>query len=86
MCVDTLLQVGFVVGTDGIVPFLKQCTLEPSFVLCSLVVCFSAVQIMFEIRAMEQRQIKVPKASHQQAHTLSHQESTSKVQQGMVNY
>ncbi|KAL3156486.1 hypothetical protein ABBQ38_000790 [Trebouxia sp. C0009 RCD-2024] len=79
-------MVGFVVGTDGIAPFLKQCMLEPSFVLCSLVVCFSAVQIMFEIRAMQQRQVEVPMTIQQQAHTLSHQVLTNKVQQGLVNY
>ncbi|KAL3132194.1 hypothetical protein ABBQ32_008792 [Trebouxia sp. C0010 RCD-2024] len=79
-------MVGFVVGTDGIAPFLKQCMLEPSFVLCSLAVCFSAVQIMFEIRVMQQRQTKVPMATQQQAKTLGHQVLTGKVQQGLVNY
>lgn len=83
MCVHLhLLQAGFVVGTDGIVPFLKQCMLKPSFVLCSLVICFSAVQIMFEVRAMEHL-IKVPKVTQQQAQTLSHQVLASKVQQGI---
>lgn len=77
------MQVGFVVGTDGVVPFLQQCMLEPSFMLCTLVVCFSAVQIMFELRAIEQRQ-KVAKATHLQAYALSHQVPTSKVQQGVV--
>lgn len=77
------VQVGFVVGTDGVVPFLQQCMLEPSFVFGTLVVCFSAVQIMFELRAMEQRQ-KVPKATHLQAYALSHQVPASRVQQGVV--
>lgn len=75
------VQVGFVVGTDGIVPFLKQCMLQPLFVLCTLVVCFSAVQIMFELRAIEQEQKQVPQTAHVQAHALSHQVFRSKAQQ-----
>lgn len=62
-----LVQVGFVVGTDGIAVFLKQCMLEPSFICCVLVVCFSAVQIMFELRVAEQRYGQTFKAGHLQA-------------------
>lgn len=80
------LQVGFVVGTDGIKPFLKQCLSQPLFTLCTLVVCFSAVQIMFELRAIEERQKQVAKTTHMQAHTVSHQVLTSKVQQGVENH
>ena len=71
------VQVGFVVGTDGIVPFLKQCMSQPLFVLCTLVVCFSAVQIMFELRAIEQGRKQVLETAHVQAHALSHQVLTS---------
>ena len=48
------VQVGFVVGADGILPFLQQCLLEPYFVVGTLVVCFSSVQIMFELRKLEE--------------------------------
>ena len=50
--------------------------------LCTLVVCFAAVQIMFELRAIEHRQKQVAKTTHVQAHALSHQVLTSKVHQG----
>lgn len=84
LCLQFAVQVGFVVGTDGIRPFLQQCVLEPWFVLCTMVVCFSAVQIMFELRTIEHRQKQVLKTAHMQAHASSHQVLTSKAQQGMT--
>ncbi len=65
-----LVQVGFVVGTDGISPFLQRCLLEPWFMLGTFVVCFSAVQIMFEIRSLEQLQRR--QAAVQPSSTHSH--------------
>lgn len=67
-----MLQVGFVVGTDGILPFLQQCLLEPWFVLGTTVVCFSAVQLMFEIRTLEQRHTIAVKSSSLHVHASSH--------------
>ena len=49
------MQVGFVVGPDGIMPFLQQCLTEPWFMLGTSIVCFSAVHIMFELRIMNHR-------------------------------
>ncbi len=66
-----LIQVGFVVGTDGILPFLQRCLLEPWFMLGTFVVCFSAVQIMFELRTLEQRRHAAvqPSSMHHHAFT-----------------
>ena len=66
-----LVQVGFVVGAHGILPFLQRCLLEPLFMLATFIVCFSAVQIMFEIRSLEQRRQAAvqPSSMHSQAVT-----------------
>ncbi|DBA77765.1 hypothetical protein WJX77_010553 [Trebouxia sp. C0004] len=64
--------VGFVVGTDGILPFLQRCLLEPWFMLGTFVVCFSAVQIMFELRSLEQRRQAAIQPSSTRFHAVTH--------------
>lgn len=66
-----LVQVGFVVGTDGILPFAQRCLLEPWFMLGTFVVCFSAVQIMFELRSVEQRQQAAVQSSSMHSHAVT---------------
>ncbi|KAA6428329.1 MAG: hypothetical protein FRX49_01925 [Trebouxia sp. A1-2] len=63
--------VGFVVGTDGILPFAQRCLLEPWFMLGTFVVCFSAVQIMFELRSVEQRQQAAVQSSSMHSHAVT---------------
>ena len=46
---------GFVVGVEGIIPVLSSCLSDLGFLVGVIGVCYSAVQIMFEIREWEQR-------------------------------
>ena len=46
---------GFVVGVEGIIPVLSSCLSDLGFLVGVIIVCYSAVQIMFEIREWEQR-------------------------------
>ena len=71
MRICCLVQVGFVVGADGILPFLQRCLLEPVFMLGTFVVCFSAVQIMFEIRSLEQRRQAAVQPSSMHSHAVT---------------
>ncbi len=71
MRVCDLVQVGFVVGIDGILPFLQRCLLEPWFMLGTFVVCFSAVQIMFEIRSLEQMRQAAVQPSSMHSHAVT---------------
>ena len=67
-------------GIDGIEPFIRMCMLEPTFVLGSLVVCFSAVQIMLETRAVEQRNRQRLVGAPIQAYAVSHDVMPPKLQ------
>ena len=66
-----LVQVGFVLGTDGILPFLQRYLLGPWFMLGTFVVCFSAVQIMFELRSLEQKRQAAVQPSSMHSHAVS---------------
>ena len=65
------------VGVDGVVPFLQQCLLEPEFMLGTLVVCFSAVQVMFELRTLEQTQSAAARSTSLCLHASSHEANVS---------
>ena len=67
-----MTQVGFVVGTDGILPFLQQCLVEPWFMFGTCLVCFSAVQIMLELRALEQKHGTRVQSISVRVHTSNH--------------
>ena len=47
---------GFVVGVDGIKAVLIGCLTDAWFVAGTMLVCYAAVQIMFEIRNCEERE------------------------------
>ena len=53
MNVGCLLQVGFVVGVDGIGDFMKSIFMDAKFVCILLAALFSTVQVMFQIRDWE---------------------------------
>lgn len=43
------------VGVDGIMPVMSECLTDMWFLAGVVVVCYSAVQVMFEIRGLESK-------------------------------
>ena len=49
---------GFVLGPEGLLPFLNELTHSPGSIAACLVVFFAATQIMFELRRVEKRDVR----------------------------
>ncbi|KAK2076928.1 hypothetical protein QBZ16_005156 [Prototheca wickerhamii] len=49
---------GFVLGPEGLLPFLNELTHSPGSIVACLVVFFAATQIMFELRRVEKKDVR----------------------------
>lgn len=52
-------MVGFVLGLDGIKPFLQQVLGQPQFLPVVLLACFCGVQLMFALRDVEKQRVEL---------------------------